>query len=225
VAGQRLMPAWVRGRMNSFQIMLGQAGIAIGALIWGAGVAYAGSGLTFMAAAVFALTVLGFGLRFSINFASEVRVEPAPVDPLHDFASHPEDDDGPITVTVEYSIPNEKRQRFQILMQEVQAAFRRNGAFHCRVDECLERPGIFRLEFIVSTWAEHLRQNLRFTVDEAKLIDLAWEMGDSEPVVRHYLASKKSVRLEGYGLFGRTFGNTSNWSRSRAAASPSFKNA
>jgi hypothetical protein len=64
VAGQRLMPAWVR-------------------------------------AAVFALMVLAFGFRFSTNFASEVRVEPAPVDPLHDFPSHPEDDDGPITVTVE----------------------------------------------------------------------------------------------------------------------------
>ena len=118
MAGQRLMPAWVR-------------------------------------AAVFALMVLAFGFLFSTNFASEVRVEPAPVDPLHDFPSHPEDDDGPITVTVEYSIPNEKRQRFQILMQEVQAAFRRNGALHCRVDECPERPGVFRLEFIVSTWAEH----------------------------------------------------------------------
>ena len=94
----------------------------------GAGVANAGSSLTFTVAAVFALMVLAFRFRFSINFASEVRVEPAPVDPLHDFPSHPEDDDGPITVTVEYSIPNEKRQRFQILMQEVQAAFRRNGA-------------------------------------------------------------------------------------------------
>lgn len=58
-------------------------------------------------------------------------------------------------------------------------------------------------------------------VDEAKLIDLAWEMhsGDSEPVDRHYVASNKSVRLEGYGLFGCTFSDTSNWSRSRAAAS------
>jgi predicted MFS family arabinose efflux permease len=37
VAGQRVMPGWVRGRMNSFQIMLGQGGIAIGALIWGLG--------------------------------------------------------------------------------------------------------------------------------------------------------------------------------------------
>jgi MFS family permease len=223
VAGQRLMPAWVRGRMNSFQIMLGQAGIAIGAVIWGSGVANAGAGLTFIAAAVFALMVLVFGLRFSINFASKIRVEPAPLDPLHDFPSHPEDDDGPITVTVEYSIPNENRRRFQILMQEVQAAFRRNGAFHCRVDECLERPGIFRLEFIVSTWAEHLRQSMRFTVDETKLIDAAWEMhtGGSEPVVRHYIACQRPERLYGYGFLGRTFGDSSSWSRSRAAATTS----
>jgi MFS family permease len=94
VAGQRLMLAWVRGRMNSFQIMLGQGGIAIGALIWGSGVANAGPGPTFTAAAVFALIVLVCGLPFSINFASEVRVEPAPLDPLHDFPTHPQDDDG-----------------------------------------------------------------------------------------------------------------------------------
>ena len=52
VAGQRVMPGWVRGRMNSFQIILGQGGIAIGALIWGTGVANVGLDLTFAAAAV-----------------------------------------------------------------------------------------------------------------------------------------------------------------------------
>ena len=120
-------------------------------------------------------------------------------------------------MTVEYSIADENRQRFQILMQEVQAAFRRNGAFHCRLDECLERPGIFRLEFIVSTWAEHLRQNMRLTVDETKAIDAAWDMhtGDSDPVVRHYLASQRAVRLYGYGISGRTFSGTPNWPRPR----------
>ena len=131
VAGQRVMPGWVRGRMNSFQIMLAQGGFAIGALIWGSGVANAGLSLTFAAAAVFALTVLALGLRFSINFASEARVEATPINPVHDFSALPQDDDGPVTVTVEYSIADENRQRFRILMQDVQAAHRRNGAFHC----------------------------------------------------------------------------------------------
>ena len=77
VAGQRVMPDWVRGRMNSFQIMLGQGGIAIGALIWGSGVAHAGPGVTFAAAAALAVAVFALGSRFSINFAAEASVDAA----------------------------------------------------------------------------------------------------------------------------------------------------
>jgi hypothetical protein len=62
--------------------------------------------------AVFALTVLAFGLRFSISFASEASVEAAPVTPLPDFPAPPQDDDRPITVRVEYSIADGNRQRF-----------------------------------------------------------------------------------------------------------------
>ena len=214
VAGQRVMPGWVRGRMNSFQIMLGQGGIAIGALIWYMGVAHAGPSLTFAAAAALALAVLGLGLRFSINFASEASVEAAPLNPLHDFPASPDQEDGPVTVTIEYSIEGENREQFRTLMQEVQAAVRRNGAFHCRLDESLEEPGIFRLEYVVSTWAEHLRQNMRMTVDETRLLDAAWSLhtGDSEPIVRHYLATQRGIHLHGYGLCGRTFGPTAHWS-------------
>jgi predicted MFS family arabinose efflux permease len=46
LAGQRVMPEWVRGRMNAFQIMLGQGGIALGALLLGTGVSHAGLNLT-----------------------------------------------------------------------------------------------------------------------------------------------------------------------------------
>jgi hypothetical protein len=34
LAAQRVMPEWVRGRMNAFQIVLGQGGIALGGSIW-----------------------------------------------------------------------------------------------------------------------------------------------------------------------------------------------
>jgi Transmembrane secretion effector len=200
VAGQRVMPGWVRGRMNSFQIMLGQGGIAIGALIWGSGVANAGPTLTFAAAAIFALTVLALGLRFSINFASEAKVEAAPVNPLHDFPASPEHDDGPVTVTYEYSIGDEHRQRFHILMQEVQAALRRNGAFHCRLDESLERPGTFRLEFMLSTWAEHLRQGMRRTVGRKPRVRRSvgpaqGRLGTARPALPRHPEIRSSSRL------------------------------
>ena len=90
VAGQRVMPGWVRGRMNAFLIMLGQGSMAVGALLWGTGVAHAGLDLTFAAAAAIALAGLALGHRFSINFATEASVEAAPLDHLHDLPVVPE---------------------------------------------------------------------------------------------------------------------------------------
>ena len=104
VAAQRVMPGWVRGRMNSFQIVLGQGSIAVGAVLWGTGVAYAGLDLTFAAAALVALAGLALGYRFSINFATEASVEAAPLNHLHDFPVVPKHDDGPIRITIEYAI-------------------------------------------------------------------------------------------------------------------------
>jgi MFS family permease len=227
VAGQRVMPGWVRGRMNAFQIMLGQGGMALGAALWGTGVAHAGLDLTLATAAVVALVVLVLGHRFSINFAADASLDAAPRNPLHNFPIVPEHEEGPVTVTIEYSIALEDRERFQGLMQEVQAISRRNGAFQCRLDECLEHPGRFRLEYIVSTWAEHLRQGMRMTVDEAQVFDTVWDLhtGDSEPIVRHYLATQKCVHLHGYGLCGRTFANTSSLSRPKSESSASSSGA
>ena len=105
VAGQRVMPGWVRGRMNGIQIMLGQGGIAIGAVLLGTGAAKLGLDFTLSAAAVVALIVLALGHRFSIDFAAEASVDAAPLDHQHNFPVVPEHEDGPITVTIDTRLP------------------------------------------------------------------------------------------------------------------------
>ena len=212
VAGQRVMPGWVRGRMSAFLIMLGQGSMAVGALFWGTGVAHAGLNVTFAAAAPIALVGLALGHRFSINFAAEASVEAAPLDHLHDLSMVPRPDDGPIRITIEYAIANEHRERFRVLMQEVQATCRRNGAFQCRLDESLDQPGLFHLEYLVSSWAEHLRQNRRMTVDETRIFGMAWNLhsGESAPIIRHFLSTQRIMQLPGFGLSGRTFADTSS---------------
>ena len=220
VAGQRVMPGWVRGRMNAFLIMLGQGSIALGAVLWATGVANVGLDLTFAVAAILALVVLALGLRFSLNFAAEASVDAAPLDHLHDVPVVPDDDDGPITITIEYAIASADRDEFRILMQEVQAICRRNGAFQCRLDESLNLRGLFRLEYLVSTWAEHLRMNMRMTVDETKVYQKAWDLnaGDSEPIVRHFRSTQRFMHLPGFGFPGRTFTNISRMPRLRLVA-------
>ena len=209
LAGQRVMPGWVRGRMNAFQIMLGQGGIALGAILLGTGVLHAGLDLTLGAAAILALAGLILGHRFSINFATEASVDAAPLNTSHDFPVFPENEGGPITVTIEYSITFGDREQFRTFMEEVQAACRRNGAFQCRLDESLDQPGLFRLDYMVSTWAEYLRQKKRMTVDETQVFNKAWELhaGSSQPVMRHFLSIQRSMQLHGFGFSGRTFAN------------------
>jgi hypothetical protein len=211
VAGQRVMHGWVRGRMNSFQIMIGQGSMALAAVIWGVGANNFNLDVTFAAAAIMALAALILGYRFSINFAAEALVDAAPISHQHEFPVTPDDDDGPVTVTIDYNILNDDREQFRVLMQEVQAICRRNGAFQCRLDESLEQPGLFRLEYIVSTWAEHLRQNLRMTIDETKIFEKVWDLhvGETEPMIRHFLSTQAFMHLEGFGFSGRTFVNTS----------------
>jgi MFS family permease len=220
MAGQRVMPGWVRGRMNAFLIMLGQGTMALGAVLWATGVANIGLDLTFAAAGVIALAGLAIGHRFSINFATEAQVEEAPLDHAHDLAVVPDHDDGPITITIEYLIASEDRDEFRILMQEVQAICRRNGAFQCRLDESLDQPGMFRLEYHLSTWAEHLRQNMRMTIDETKVFKKASNLHaeDSEPIVRHFRSTQKFMHLPGFGFSGRTFMNTSRMPKPRLVA-------
>ena len=223
VAGQRVMPGWVRGRMNAFQIMLGQGGMALGAFFWGAAIAHAGAVGTFATAALIGVIVLVLGCLFSINFPEDVSLDAAPRNPLHDFPVVPLHEAGPVTVTVEYFIESDRRDEFRRLMLEVQATCRRNGAFHCRLDESLEHPGKFRLEYVVATWAEHLRQNLRMTVEETQVFNAAWGLhsGESEPRVSHYLASQGPIHLHGYGLSGRTFTDRTSHSHPKLAAARS----
>jgi MFS family permease len=222
VAGQRVIPGWVRGRMNAFQIMLGQGGIAIGALIWGWSVTHAGPTLTFSAAAIFALAVLAIGHRVSIDFAAEASVDAAPLNQDWNFPACPDHDDGPVTVTIKYTIAKGDRERFYTLMQGVQAAIRRNGAFECRLDESLDDPGLFRLEFQLSTWADHLRQTNRMTVDDRNVFNDAWELhaADSTPLVHYYVSSQKCVFPNNFGFSGRTFSTTSTLPKRKYTVRP-----
>jgi MFS family permease len=100
LAGQRVMPSWVRGRLNAFIIMVGQGAIALGSILLGAGAAHVGLDLTLTAAAILGLVGLGIGYRFSIDSDSKDCVDAAPLNPLHRFPLFSQQDDGE---TLEYS--------------------------------------------------------------------------------------------------------------------------
>ena len=78
LAGQRAVSGRIRGRMNSFLIMAGQAGIALGSILLGAGALRAGLGWTLALAGIVALLGFALACRFSINFQREGAPEQTP---------------------------------------------------------------------------------------------------------------------------------------------------
>jgi len=185
IAGQRAMPDWARGRMNAVHMMASQGGVAVGGIAWGAAAASFGLGSTLAGGAVLLAASLALAIPLSINFALDLNLDTVPLEAAHEFPLTPKAEDGPVTVTTELIIRPEDRQEFLALMKELRLIFLRNGAFLYRVDEILERPGTFRTEMRVRSWAEHVRQHTRTTKAETELAKRVWDMhaGDREPVV------------------------------------------
>jgi MFS family permease len=195
IAGQRAMPDWARGRMNAVHMMASQGGVAVGGILWGAAVVSVGLRSTLVGGAVLLAASLALAIPLSINFAQRLNLDPHPLESAHEFPLIPRAEDGPVTVTTEIIIRPEDREEFLALAKELRLIFLRNGAFLYRIDEILERPGTFRSEMRVSSWAEHLRQHSRTTRAETELAERIWKMhaGDQPPLVSHGLPADRTA--------------------------------
>lgn len=203
VAGQRAMPDWARGRMNAVHMMVSQGGVALGGVLWGWAATSLGVERALLGGAVLLIGSLVLVIPLSINFAQSLNLDSAPLRALHNFPNLPNPEDGPVTVTLEFTIRPEDREEFLTLMNKVRLMFLRNGASLFRVDETLEEPGKFRTEMLVNSWAEHLRQHARTTKEENELFSkaLAMNADGAAPVVRHYLPANRTSTPISFGQF------------------------
>jgi len=73
VAAQRAMPSWARGRMNATVIMISQAAMVFGGVIWSSAAAVAGPIHTLLGASVLFLASLLLAGRLSINVGADLE--------------------------------------------------------------------------------------------------------------------------------------------------------
>jgi MFS family permease len=176
VAGQRAMPDWARGRMNATIIMISQAATALGSLVWGTAAATAGVVTTFLATAGLAIVAMIItrlpAFRLSIDFTTDLNLEPAPATIFSNNPSRPpESQEGPLSITTEFRVDADRRQEFFDLARQVRLIYLRNGAHGWHLKEDLERPNSFQIEIIVPSWTQNLRKRQRITKNETEIID------------------------------------------------------
>jgi MFS family permease len=190
-ATQVFLPNWVRARGLSVQQIVFMGGQAVGALLWGVAANYAGLVPVFVPAAV--LMVLGAATSAIWPLFDTARLDRSTTVywPEPQLMVEPDRDEGPVLITVTFTVPPENERRFVEAMQRVQASRRRTGATRWNLYRDAAVAGRFMETFLVPSWEEHLRQHReRLTGTDQDIEREALQFVAGPPEVAHLLRAR-----------------------------------
>jgi MFS family permease len=169
IAVQLSVPRWVMGRAIATFSASTSLGVAAGAWLWG--LVAQGHGVSaayqLAAAALLLSPALGLFLRIADRSSSTETDDRVLGDP--DVKLEVGGRSGPISIELEYRIPSDKAQSFYRLMQEVQSARTRNGAYDWSLSRNLADPEHWSERFRCPTWDDYLRLRGRRTLEDSAL--------------------------------------------------------
>jgi len=186
---QSTLPGWAKARGMSYYLVIFQGGGALGSAAFGA--LAQGAGLTgaLLAAAVGLAFVALVGVWLPFSAISPRELLPAGDWPDPQLAAT-ETTHGPVLVTLEYRPRPGREQDLVEALHAGRYARRRTGAISWRVWRDAADPGHVLEQFVVDSWAEHLRQHERVSRRDQERLDEINAMTDPShaTVVTHWLA-------------------------------------
>jgi quinol monooxygenase YgiN len=190
VAAQQASPPWVRARALAIFLIVFQAAIAGGSILWGVVASRAGLGAAYF----------GIAGGLLLGAALAVRLKPADGEVLDHTPAHhwpdpvvdgePSLEAGPIMMQVEYTVDPPHRDAFRSVMSELSRNRRRDGAMQWWLFQDTADPSRFVETWIEATWAEHLRNHGRVSVAHQELEQRVRDLTrpDSNIPIRHFVA-------------------------------------
>lgn len=190
---QQAVPRWVLSRALGSYLMVFQASVVLGGLVWGAIADIIGVQRALLVAAGTLLpgAVILRWLRLPAVESRDLQVVARPQPEL---LVEPEHDDGPVMIVVDYQIDPDDDEAFIELMEEVRVVRRRTGATRWSLFEDAKRPGHFVESFVTASWGGYLRQRSRYTAADLRMFDKANELHAlAEPPTIGYFIHPESV--------------------------------
>jgi hypothetical protein len=185
---QQAVPRWILSRALGAYLMVFQASIVFGGLLWGAVADVAGVRTTLLIAAscLLAGVLLTNRLKLPSVDRRDLMVVPRPHPEL---VSEPEEEDGPVMIMVDFQTDPEQHEAFIEVMEELRVVRRRAGATRWSVFEDAERPGRFLESFVTRSWGGYLRQRSRYTAADLRILNTARALDHSGngPKVSYFL--------------------------------------
>ena len=191
---QNLAPDWVRARVLAVFILVYQGSFALGSAAWGAVAQRAGIRPALLASGL--ATVLASGLALLAKLPDSTGdLSPwnhwrAPVV----VSEHGDIHQGPVLVTVAYSVIPERRAQFVEAVHRYERIRRRDGAYSWGIFRDTEAGDQYVETFLVRSWAEHLRQHERLTETDHEIERLVRSYVTKDPVVHHLIYASPNDR-------------------------------
>jgi MFS family permease len=185
---QNLAPDWVQARVLAIFSLVYMGCFALGSAVWGGVAQRRGIGL--------ALICSGFGTVGSVMLALIARLPDSTADltpwnhwrmPVIVKEVGAELLEGPVLVTLEYSVVSGREAEFIGAIRKYARTRRRDGAYQWGIYRDTEVANRFVEIFLVHSWAEHLRQHERQTKADREVEQRVYSYVAGEPKVRHLL--------------------------------------
>jgi MFS family permease len=185
-AMQMFLPSWVRARGLSAHTVVFVGGQAVGALAWGLLAQYAGLVVAFVVAA--AVTAVGAATMAVWPLIDASRLDRSTVSHWGEpsLAFEPDPDEGPVLISLTYSVSPEKADEFLAAMDRVRRSRQRTGAARWGLFQDGADPRRFMEVYLVPSWQEHLRQHTnRLTGADREYEEAAVALAEAPPEVAH----------------------------------------
>ena len=175
-AAQLVCPPWVRARALSIYQLAQNGALTIGSFGWGALGGEIGIAHTFLAAAGVGLVLMVIARFFSIEAivrAAFPAAEPAtlmPEAPAPEFVPLLRSARGRVMETAYYRVEPFQRIDFLKLMNELHHVRGRAGAVFWQVYEDVAHPAEWIEVWSMESWTEHLRETIRLSEDDKRLL-------------------------------------------------------
>ncbi|MBO9513672.1 MAG: MFS transporter [Variovorax sp.] len=193
-ATQTSASPWVRARAASMHTLCSLGSFALGSALWGALSGLLGLPVALSLAAAGMLASVALARPYPLRVGADDEVTQVAQSDDVSVASEPEFEAGPVAVEVVYRIREADAARFLDAVRLLAVPRRRDGATFWRIYRDLGDPTRYVERFIVTSWADYLRQRSRATVATMELESHArsFQLAGEPVVMRHYLAERSA---------------------------------
>ena len=174
---QLSVPPWVTARALGTYLMVFQGGMALGSILWGFLAEHTNTPIALTVASIGLLGSLPFVNRYQIlqgptpDFTPYQYKRPAPELVGIDLDHAPDPHEGPVRVSVEYTIPLDRYAEFATAIHELSGVRLRDGAIRWGIYREAADPSHLNETFLMESWIDYLRSRERTTAADVVIRD------------------------------------------------------